>query len=231
MTIEKLPQATVGGSYGYGWQQLKRSFLTIFLVGVVLLVTGWVGDGAWTIGENLEQPWPAILGLFASAYMLLVMSVIAYGSDLVVLRCVRGEHADVGEMFVGFRTAYLNIVLANLLVVAIVGIGFVLLIVPGIILAIRLSFVPYLVMDKRLEPVAAVEKSWSMTRGRAMEILLFWLLALALFIVGLLALLIGAFFAHLWIKTAYAAFYHAVDLEEQSRLDANGTAELAGTET
>lgn len=147
----------------------------------------------------------------------------------VVLDRLQRNEQRLGNLAI--RLARANLEHANLLVVAIVGIGFVLLIVPGIILGIRLSFVPYLVMDKRLEPVAAVEKSWSMTRGRAMEILLFWLLALALFIVGLLALLIGAFFAHLWIKTAYAAFYHAVDLEEQSRLDANGTAELAGTET
>lgn len=230
MTSEKLPQATVGGSYGYGRQQLMRFFLTILLVGVVITVTGAVGDGSWAVGETLSDAGQAMLGLLVSAYMLLFMPVINYGSDLVVLRCVRNERPDVGEMFVGFRSGYLNIVLANLLVFAIVAIGFVFLIVPGIILAIRLSFVPYLVMDKHLDAVAAVEKSWAMTRGRSWALFRFWLLAILLFICGLLLLVIGAFFAHLWIKTAYASFYHAVDLEEQRQLDANGTSATVGTE-
>src|SRR5690606_8139163 len=119
-----------------------------------ITVTGAVGDGSWAVGETLSDAGQAMLGLLVSAYMLLFMPVINYGSDLVVLRCVRNERPDVGEMFVGFRSGYLNIVLANLLVFAIVAIGFVFLIVPGIILAIRLSFVPYLVMDKHLDAVA-----------------------------------------------------------------------------
>lgn len=68
------------------------------------------------------------------------------------------------------RRNYLTIVLSYLLVAAIVIMGFILLIVPGIIFAIRLAFVPYLVMDKGLEPVAAVEKSWNMTRDHGWAI-------------------------------------------------------------
>ena len=114
----------------------------------------------------------------------------------------------------GFKDNYLNIVLANLLVFAIVGLGLVFLIVPGIIFLCRLAFVPYLVMDKKLEPVAAVEKSWSMTRGHG------WIV-----ILGLICLIVGVFFAAMWITTAFAAYYHAVDQEEQKKLDMNGASE------
>ena len=82
--------------------------------------------------------------------------------------------------------------LANLLVFAICGIGFVLLIVPGIIFACRLSFVPYLVMDKGLDPVAAIEKSWFMTRGHGWRIFGMYLLSILLFIVGFMLFIVGA---------------------------------------
>ena len=109
-----------------------------------------------------------------------------------------------------------------LLVGAIVIMGFILLIVPGIVFSIRLAFVPYLVMDKRLEPVAAVEKSWNMTRGHGWALFRMGLLAIPIFCVGLLLLGVGAFFAVIWIYAAIASMYHAVDLEEQTQLDMNG---------
>jgi uncharacterized membrane protein len=122
-------------------------------------------------------------------------------------------------MFDGFKKNYVNIILANLLVFAIVGLGFVFLIIPGIILACRLAFVSYLVMDKNMDPVAAVEKSWEMTRGHGWQIFGMGLLAIPIFIGGLLCFIVGVVFAIIWISAAFAAMYHAVDLEEQQQLN------------
>jgi uncharacterized membrane protein len=142
---------------------------------------------------------------------------------------MRNEKIDIKEMFSGFTSNYLNIILANLLTFAIVGLGFVFLIVPGIILACRLAFVPYLVMDKKLEPVAAVEKSWSMTRGHGWTIFGMGLLAILIVIAGLLCLIVGIFFALIWINTAFASIYYAIDIEEQKKLDLNGSANSTET--
>jgi hypothetical protein len=51
-------------------------------------------------------------------------------------------------MFAAFNN-YLNAVLAYLLVTVIIIIGFVLLIIPGIIFACKLAFVPYLIVDQK----------------------------------------------------------------------------------
>ncbi|MCK5277444.1 MAG: DUF975 family protein, partial [Cyclobacteriaceae bacterium] len=125
----------------------------------------------------------------------------------------------ISDMFDGFKKNYLNIVLANLLMFAIIGLGFIFLIIPGIILACRLAFVPYLVMDKNLEPVAAVEKSWEMTRGYGWKIFGMGMLAIPIFILGLICLFVGVIFALIWISAAFAAMYHAIDLEEQKQLN------------
>jgi uncharacterized membrane protein len=62
-------------------------------------------------------------------------------------------------------------VLTNLLLTIIIVAGFLFLILPGIFLAIRLVFVPYLVVDKELEPMKAIETSWKMTSGYEFTIL------------------------------------------------------------
>ena len=74
-------------------------------------------------------------------------------------------------------------------------------------------------MDKNLEPVAAVEKSWEMTRGYGWKIFGMGMLAIPVFILGLICLFVGVIFALIWISAAFAAMYHAIDLEEQDLED------------
>ena len=158
-----------------------------------------------------------------------MLPVVTYGGDWMYLRFMRDERPNVADVFMGFKKNYLNIILANLLVFAIVGIGFVLFVVPGIIFACRLAFVPYLVMDKGLDPVAAIEKSWFMTRGHGWRIFGMYLLSILLFICGFALLFVGAIFALMWSGTAFASLYHAVDLEDQARLNQNGVAQSGVT--
>ncbi len=161
-----------------------------------------------------------------AAYGLLFLPVVKYGGDLLYLRSIRNEKVDISELFDGFKNNYLNIILANLLTFAIIGIGFVFFIIPGIILACRLVFVSYLVMDKNMEPVAAVEKSWEMTRGYGWKIFGMALLVLPIFIGGLLCFIVGVFFAIIWVHAAFAAMYHAIDLEDKKLLSDTASQEV-----
>ena len=162
------------------------------------------------------------LNALVAAYAILVLPVVTFGSDWMYLRFMRDERANVADVFTGFKKNYLNIILANLLVFAICGIGFVVFVIPGIIFACRLAFVRYLVMDKGLDPVAAIEKSWTMTRGHGWRIFGMYLLSILLVCVGLMLVLVGAVFAFMWIGCAFASLYHAVDLEDQALLNRNG---------
>jgi len=152
------------------------------------------------------------LGILGLALSILAGIPISYGIDFVNLKLVRGEKFDVGDLFIGFRENYLNVVLSGILVGAIVIAGFILLIIPGIIFAIKLSFVPYLVIDKKLDAVEAVKTSWDMTTGHSGTLFLMFLLAIPIFLLGLILLIVGIFPAIIWITAAFAAMYHAVDL-------------------
>lgn len=214
---ERRPEATISGSYGYGWQQMWKQFLYLFLV---LVIVG-VAESPATIvrdSQTFDSPGMILLQILATAYWLLFFSVIKYGGDLMVLRAMRNEKIEISEMFDGFKKNYVNIILANLLTFAIIGFGFLFLIIPGIILACRLVFVSYLVMDKNMDPVAAVEKSWEMTKGHGWQIFGMALLAIPIVIGGLLCFIVGIVFAIIWISSAFASMYHAIDLEEKQNL-------------
>ena len=215
---ERKPQATISGSYKYGWQQMWKHFLYLFIITIVVGLleapVSAVQDSEW---EN--TPGIILLQVLIAAYGLLFLPVVKYGGDLLYLRGIRNEKIDISELFDGFKNNYLNIILANLLTFAIIGIGFVFLIIPGIILACRLAFVSYLVMDKNMEPVEAVEKSWEMTRGHGWKIFGMALLVLPIFIAGLLCFIVGVFFAIIWVHAAFASMYHAIDLEDKKLLN------------
>ena len=221
----RTPKATAFGSFGYGWQQLWKYFLHLFLIAVVVGIAnipawGFVPSGGpATFGAGF-----VVLNLISTVYALLVLPVVTFGGDWLYLRFMRDELANIADMFQGFKKNYLNIVLANLCVWAICGVGFILLIVPGIIFACRLSFVRYLVMDKGLDPVAAIEKSWFMTRGHGWRIFGMYLLTFVMFFCGLLLLIVPGLLVLLWAGAAFASLYHAVDLEDQARLNQNGVA-------
>ena len=128
---------------------------------------------------------------------------------------MRDEEVDIKLLFEGFKTKYLNIVLANLIVSALVIIGFIMLIIPGIIVACRLVFVPFLVMDKNMNPMKAVEKSWEMSKGHGWEVFFMAILSVFIFIGGAIVFIVGAIVSIVWIHAAFATFYQAVLNEKE----------------
>ena len=221
---QRKPNATLSGSYRYAWQQMWKYFLYLLLVAIIV----GVAESPTSILKNTEavdaSAVVVVLQLFAAAYMLLFLPVVKYGSDLLELCAIRNEKLDVVRIFDGFKKNYLNIILANLLTFALIGIGFVFLIVPGIIIACRLVFVSFLVMDKNMDPIAAVEKSWEMTKGHGWRIFGMALFAIPVFIAGLLFFIVGAVISAMLISLAFAALYHAIDLETNDALVENSSA-------
>jgi len=220
----KTPKATAFGSFGYGWQQLWKYFLHLFLIGVIVWIANIPVQGLFSHGDPFDSAGFVMLNVLIAAYGILVLPIVRYGGDWMYLRFIRDERPNPADIFNGFKQGYLNVVLANLLVFAICGIGFVLLIVPGIIFACRLSFVSYLVMDKGLDPVAAIEKSWFMTRGHGWRIFGMYLLCIVMFFVGLVLLIVPGLIVLMWASAAFASLYHAIDLDEQAQLNQNGVA-------
>jgi uncharacterized membrane protein len=204
-----------GSVYSYSWSRMKKHFLDLFLITIIVAAV-FIPFAMIQSLDGHETPGGVLLRIFSFGYWFLLFSPIDFGAAWVFLKAMRNGEFDVKDTFSTFDN-YLNVVLANLLVSAIIGIGLVLLVVPGVILACRLAFVRYLVMDKKLEPVEAVEASWRMTRGHANSIFLMGLLALGIIGAGFICFGVGAIPAYMWVRSAFASMYFAVSELDKSR--------------
>jgi uncharacterized membrane protein len=107
-------------------------------------------------------------------YQLLVMAievvslVIGVGMTLYALRVMRGEKAGVGDLFDGFGL-FFKIVWLNLVMSVYVFLWSLLLIVPGIIAAIRYSMAPYYLAENQdISAGEALRRSKASMEGHKM---------------------------------------------------------------
>jgi hypothetical protein len=70
-------------------------------------------------------------------------------------------------------------------------------------------------MDKKLDPIEAVELSWKLTRGHGWKIFFMGFLSIFICIFGLLMLIVGIFPAVVWISGSFASLYESVLREKE----------------
>jgi uncharacterized membrane protein len=222
---ELIPRA--GSAYRYGWRVMSKNFISLFLVTIIIIMASVPLGIFINVSDIHPDNWGFVAvavmmaQVFGLAYSIFILSPLDYGAKLVYLKAARNDEFEVVNMFDSFKN-YLNVVLASLLSGAIIAFGFFFLIIPGIVFACRLVFVPFLVMDKKLDPVKAVEESWRLTKGHGWRI--FWMGILAFFIIiaGLIALVFGVFISGIWISATFASLYHAVLVEKGEYVVPNG---------
>ena len=207
-TIEKHPEPSVSGVFGHGWETMKKNFPELLLVIFLqILISVPVGIG------NIFAPVPPhffnFSSFFSIVYGLVVMTPVSYGCYWIFLRSVRGETFKVTDMFFAFQQIW-QIILANILMGLIIVAGILLLIVPGIIFACKLAFVPFLVIDKKMDATEAIRQSWNMTKGHAGTIFLMGLVSCLIALAGIICLIVGIFPAAIWIELAFACIYWVV---------------------
>ncbi|MDO9478092.1 MAG: hypothetical protein Q7L07_15390 [Pseudohongiella sp.] len=205
-THKEWPEPGIGSALSCGWSSMRSNFLVLFLAVLVVTVfmTPLQFDGPGPHGGST-----ALTEMLELAYALLLYPIVNYGADMIFVRGVRGDHVEVKSIFDGFKN-YINVVLASLLTIGLIGIGTIVFLIPGIYVACRLAFVSYLVMDEGLDPIAAVEASWRVTRGHAWKIFMLGFLSIFIFSFGLVLLIVGVFPAIMWIKASFAALYLSI---------------------
>jgi uncharacterized membrane protein len=114
------------------------------------------------------------------------------GLYTIVLRVIDGQKTKFDDLFSKFDVMLmLKYFAASFLVgLAVIG-GLILLIIPGIIIALRLGFYSYLLVDKKLGPIEAFKTSWKMTKGHTKDLFLLGLCIIGINILGLLAFGVG----------------------------------------
>lgn len=136
------------------------------------------------------------------------------GLAMFFQKTVRGQNSGIENLFDGFRN-YLQSTIAFILTLIVVCIGFILLIIPGIIMAMGLSQTFFIMADDdNISGVDAMKKSWEMMDGFKMKYFLLSLIHMGMMILGILALVVGVFYALPIIYNSMALFYDKLKMKE-----------------
>ena len=122
------------------------------------------------------------------------------------LNVARGVPYAWGDIFGGGKH-FLSALVAYTLISAGVGLGFLCLIVPGVLLALCWALTLPVLVDRNLGPIDAMTQAWHLSSGHRGNLLLWGLIGIALSIVGMCACGVGWLIAHAVGYIAWAYVY------------------------
>jgi hypothetical protein len=153
------------------------------------------------------------------AVSVLLAITLGWGFSYACLRAVRGDTPEPRDLLRPFDH-YGRTVAAVALVHAMVLIGLVLLVVPGIYAYCRTRFVRYLMTEQAMDPIEAIRESWRMSEPHLAPILGISAVGAAMSCVGLLFAGIGMIPASIWWDLALASYFHEEVLADRAPLEA-----------
>jgi len=196
---------TAGSAIRFGWETFKKrpwffvgaTLVILFAYGVVGAITNGI-DGA--IGGSAEDP--SVIG----GLLNLVLSTFVGMGVMAFFIAAHDDPETVDLSALWHPRPFWSFLGTSILVGLVVGIGFVLLIVPGILAAIFFMFSTVLVIDRNLGPIEAMKESMRIGRGHRWTLLGLLALLALIGLAGMLALFVGLLVA---IPVTALAFVHA----------------------
>jgi hypothetical protein len=189
----------VGDAIRGGWEVYKAHWAPLtFGYFVVTLISGVPGQitPSLVLAEVVEQGSTTYYALHLPLSVIgwLVAELLMAGFTRAVLRAVRTNDASFGDFFAaGGR--FLPYVAMSFLKSLAMLVGFVLLVVPGIIVGLGFANAPFFVVDQKMGPIASLKASWEVSEGQKGNLFVLSLAEVGLMILGLLACCFGMFVA------------------------------------
>ena len=182
----KKPQFSKKEAVKFGFGIAKNNIL--FFIGLLIIVV-FVSVLTSALRNGVQKA--ALAYLVFTVVQYLVNTVVAMGLIKISLEFVAKVKPRIRDIV--YYKPIVKYVLASIASGVIVFVGFILLIIPGIILAVRLQYATYLIVDKNLGPIEALKTSWKLTRGNTWNLFFFGILLGLINILGVLCLVVGLF--------------------------------------
>ena len=188
-------------------EKLKNNWSTAFLVGLTIMFPSFISEILPELG--IVNP-EGIDGISLQLISMLVAAPLSLGFSIYALNLFRDGSAEYNNVFDGFKSLGKALGVYFLTIISVL-IGFILFIVPGIILALGLSMAYFIMIDKpELGVVDTLKESWRITKGNKTKLLGLSLRFIPWAILGILCLIVGIAFVLPWMQMSYASFYDQI---------------------
>lgn len=216
------------------------TFASVGLLITAFLVAGVINFNA---GNTLQTGWLILIGFLL---ILLITIIINVASDYLLVKSQKLQIVSVKSALARGIKRFWVALGTSILLALIVLAGLLLLIIPGLYLALRLSYTLAIVANEDLGPIDSLKRSWELTKGNLWDIIgavaTVTVIVSATYIIlyGLTHLLAGAAGAasYLWIADLIVGVmsiplvailyfrYHQSDLSKSNKLTKSSTDSL-----
>ena len=189
----------IGESLRFGWHTMRAHSAVVF--GVVLTLLA-LQVATLVLQKVLEG---TALGSLAEVVLAVAAFVLSIGAARITLRLAQGHTVHYRDLLppVAFLWPYFAAsVLAGLCVLG----GLILLILPGLWIAVRLSMTRFEILEGA-GILESLKKSWALTHGHFWRLALFFVVVALVNIAGALLLMIGLLISIPVTMIAYAHVY------------------------
>lgn len=188
----------------FGVYKPSRDAVRKNLSAVILLIVGNIAI-VYILGILFQAIFGKTLGVVLSDLVTWVIDAFLISAQVYVyISGVRGKRVEVGEALKSAQPLWWRMFLLQLLVGLTVLGGFILLFVPGIIFALKLSLASYYLVDKNCGVMEAYKSSWEATKGNLGKI---WgLVGVNILFILLCIVLVGIYFSIMY-GASFALLY------------------------
>ncbi len=220
---------SIGNAVQFGWKTTLNHFIYILSLQAIVFgvtVLPQMFDFLYRMGvrnADADQSSP-VFALVGALLMLvglaasLLSSYLEFGIKRIFLKSVTAVPTGYADLKSSFLQ-YVYYMLAAFLYGLMAMIGYLFLIIPGIIVTLMFQFYPYIMIEKNVGPLLALQESMDLTRGAKWDLFVFGLALFGINILGVLALGLGLLItiplsglacAHVYtqLRNRHAAFPH-----------------------
>jgi uncharacterized membrane protein len=212
-----------------GWNDFKKSWKSIIGAALIFIIIGILGQYLGATEDSVLQN--ETLALLVSLIVTLINVALSMGFMKLLLNIVDGKEAKTKDIFTGVRSVrhLILFIILNLLVSLLTFAGLLLVVIPGIIIAIGLLFAELSFVDKKMGVIETLKWNWRLTRGHRWWIFVFVLVTFLFNLLGLLALVVGLIITVPVTYLAYVRLYR--DLEKRySKISLESESEVVDVE-
>ncbi len=165
LSAPRAVQVRTGDWIGQGWQLVKADMVNFILMSLVLLAL------------NAVLP-------------LILQGALNAGMYMVCMKKLAGKRTEFGDLFKGFNF-FVPTLVASLLIALFVSGGFLLCIIPGLVLSAMYQFTYLFIVDRKMEFWPAMQASHAIVKNDYFGFTLFLLAVGLIHVLGVLCCLVG----------------------------------------
>ena len=171
----------------------------------------WIGEGWRIVKADIGAFFviALVFSLLNAMVPIILQGPLVVGFHLYCIKRILGRNAEFADLFKGFNFFVPSLV-ASLLISLFVSIGFLLCIIPGLVVAAMYKFTYLFIMDKRMDFWPAMQASHSIIKQDYFGFTMFLLAMIGVDLLGVLCCVIGVFVAIPVTVAAITVAYHEI---------------------